>query len=68
MPIVKEQVMTNAARPEIFTRYDTADYLKDEPSIAAYLEAAKEQAQDDPALLAVALDNIARARKQFASQ
>jgi DNA-binding phage protein len=60
--------MTKTAKLETFTRYDTADYLKDEASIAAYLEAAKEHAQDDPALLAVALDNIARARKQFASQ
>ena len=27
-----------------------------------YLEAAKEQAQDDPAIMAVALDIVARAR------
>jgi DNA-binding phage protein len=54
--------MTNTARPETFTRYDTADYLKDEARIAAYLEAAKEQAQDDPAIMAVALDIVARAR------
>jgi probable addiction module antidote protein len=47
---------------ETFSRYDTADYLKDEESILAYLEAAMEQAGDDPALVAVALGNIARAR------
>jgi len=47
---------------ETFSRYDTADYLKDEESILAYLEAAMEQAADDPALVAVALGNIARAR------
>jgi probable addiction module antidote protein len=47
---------------ETFTRYDTADYLKDEESVLAYLEAAMEQASDDPALVAVALGNIARAR------
>lgn len=47
---------------ETFSRYDTADYLKDEESILAYLEAAMEQASDDPALVAVALGNIARAR------
>jgi probable addiction module antidote protein len=49
-------------KPETFTRYNTADYLKDEASILAYLEAAMEQASDDPALVAIALGNIARAR------
>jgi probable addiction module antidote protein len=47
---------------EPFSRYDTADYLKDEESILAYLEAAMEAASEDPALVAVALGNIARAR------
>jgi probable addiction module antidote protein len=47
---------------ETFTRYDAADYLKDEESILAYLEAAMEKAGDDPALVALALGNIARAR------
>jgi probable addiction module antidote protein len=45
-----------------FSRYDTADYLKDEESILAYLEAAMEEASEDPALIAVALGNIARSR------
>jgi probable addiction module antidote protein len=47
---------------ETFSRYDSADYLKDEESIVAYLEAAMEEAGDDPAVVAVALGNIARAR------
>ena len=45
---------------ETFSRYDTADYLKTESDIAAYLEACLEQ--DDPALLAAALGDVARAR------
>jgi probable addiction module antidote protein len=49
-------------KPETFSRYDTADYLKDEESILAYLEAAMEEAGDDPALVAIALGNVARAR------
>ena len=47
---------------ETFSRYDTADYLKDEERILAYLEAAMEAADEDPALVALALGNIARAR------
>jgi probable addiction module antidote protein len=47
---------------ETFTRYDTADYLKDEERILAYLEVASEQAVDDPAIIAMALSNIARAQ------
>ncbi|MEO8758284.1 MAG: addiction module antidote protein [Devosia sp.] len=40
------------------TKYDTADYLKTSKDIAAYLEAAFEDG--DPALIALALGNIAR--------
>lgn len=43
-----------------FKRYDTADYLKTERDIAAYLQAAMED--DDPQSLAVALGNVVRAR------
>jgi probable addiction module antidote protein len=47
---------------ETFTRYDTADYLKDEERIQAYLDAVMEEGGDDPGLIAHALGNIARAR------
>jgi len=47
---------------EKFSRYDTADYLKSEEDMVAYIEATMEEADDDPALIAVALGNIARAR------
>ena len=46
---------------EIFSRYDTADYLKSEEDMLAYLDACMEEAGDDPAFIAVALGNIARA-------
>lgn len=46
--------------PVAFNHYDTADYLQTEEDIAAYLEAVMEE--NDPALLAAALGDIARAR------
>lgn len=46
---------------ETFSRYDTADYLKSEEDMVAYLEACMEEAGDDPAFIAHALGNIARA-------
>jgi probable addiction module antidote protein len=46
---------------EKFSRYDTADYLKSEEDMVAYLEACMDEAGDDPAFIAVALGNIARA-------
>ncbi len=46
-----------------FSRYDTADYLKTEDDIAAYIEAVMEEGGDDPAYVARALGDVARARK-----
>lgn len=46
---------------ETFSRYDTADYLKSEEDMVTYLEACMEEGGDDPAFIAVALGNIARA-------
>ena len=43
-----------------FSRYNTANYLQDEQDIQAYLEVALEDG--DPAMIAVALGNIARSR------
>lgn len=43
-----------------FSRHDTADYLKTEDDIAAYLDAVSEDG--DPALIAAALGDVARAR------
>lgn len=47
---------------ETFSRYDTADYLKNEEDIIAYLEAVMEEGGDDPAYIARALGVVARAR------
>lgn len=54
-----------AARKKVkekFSRYDTADYLKSDADMVAYLEACMEEANDDAAYIAAALGTIARAR------
>lgn len=50
--------MTNG--PDEFTSYDSADYLTSVEDAAAYLEAAVEEAGDDPAFITHALGVIAR--------
>ncbi|MEX1034839.1 MAG: addiction module antidote protein [Sneathiella sp.] len=47
---------------ETFSRFETADYLKDEADITAYLDAVMEEGGDDPAYIAAALGDVARAR------
>jgi probable addiction module antidote protein len=42
--------------------WDTTEYLKTDEDIAAYLDAVLDEAGDDPAFVAAALGNIARAR------
>ncbi len=49
-----------------YALYDTADYLKGEEDIAAYLEAVMEEGGDDPAHVAHALGTVARARNMTA--
>ncbi len=51
---------------EEFARYDSADYLKTDEDIAAYLEAVMEEGGDDPAYVARALGVVARARNMTA--
>jgi probable addiction module antidote protein len=53
--------MAKRRKKESFSRWDPADYMKSEADMAAYLEACLEEAPDDPALLAAALGDIARA-------
>ena len=48
---------------EKFARYDSADYLKTEEDIAAYLEAVMEDGGDDPAYVARARNMTALARE-----
>lgn len=47
---------------ETFARYDSADYLRTEADITAYLEACAEEAPNDPAFMLKALGTVARAR------
>lgn len=44
------------------TPWDSAEYLKTEEDIAAYIEACMEEGGDDPAFIAQALGVVARAR------
>lgn len=46
--------------PEEFTPYDSADYFGNLDAVAAYLEAAIDEAGDDPAFIAQALGTVAR--------
>ena len=45
--------------------FDAADYIKSEKDLALYLDAVMEEAADDPALLAHALGDVARARRNM---
>ena len=53
---------------ETFSRYDTADYLKTEDDIAAYLDAVMEEGGDDTAYVARALGVVARACARIAAK
>jgi probable addiction module antidote protein len=53
---------TKRRTKETFSRWDAADYLKSEEDMAAYLQACLEEAPDDPAFIAAALGDVARAR------
>ena len=53
---------TRKRAKETIAPYDTADYLKSEEDMVAYLEACMEEAPDDAAFIAYALGTIARAR------
>jgi DNA-binding phage protein len=47
---------------EKFSRYDVVDYLTDDESIAAFLEAVANEAGDDQVQIDQALEAVARAR------
>ena len=44
------------------TQWDSAEYLKTEEDVQLYLEACLEEASDDPAFIAHAMDVINRSR------
>lgn len=50
-----------------FTPYDSADYLNSEAAIAAYLDAAKIEGDDDPAYMAHVQGVADRARAKIAA-
>jgi probable addiction module antidote protein len=47
------------------TRWDSAEYLRNEEDIAAYLDAALKEGGDDPAYMLHVLSTIARARNMM---
>lgn len=49
-------------RKETFAQFDSADYLRTESDIAAYLRACLDEAGDDPSFVVQALGTIARAK------
>ena len=51
-----------AVKKEAFTRWDAVDSLKSDADVAAYLEAAMQEAGDDAAYIAAVLGDIAKAR------
>jgi probable addiction module antidote protein len=44
------------------TKFDPVEYLKTEEDMALYLDACLKEGGDDPAFIAAALGNVARAR------
>ncbi|HEY6643738.1 addiction module antidote protein [Povalibacter sp.] len=64
--MVKKRVATarnRAVKEEVFTRWDAVDSLKSDADVAAYLEAAMQEAGDDAAYIAAVLGDIAKARR-----
>lgn len=53
--------MAKAKRSK-FTAYDSADYLRTEADVAAYLKVCMAVAGDDPAFVVQALGTVARAK------
>jgi len=48
--------------PTGYRHWDATNYLKNEEDMAAYLEAAMEEAPDDPSFISTVLADVARAR------
>lgn len=58
----KNRKTARKVKPETLSRWDSAEYLRSEADMAAYLDAAIEEAGDDPAYMIHVLSTIARAR------
>lgn len=46
----------------VFTHFDVTEFLDSEASMAQYLQAMLDESSGDPAMIAVALGDVARAR------
>ena len=57
--------MANKPTKTTWKPFDAADYITSEKDIALYLDAVMEEAADNPALLAHALGDVARARRNM---
>lgn len=64
----RAKTRTKERLPPGYHRWDAADHLKSEGDMAAYLEAAMEEAPDDAAFIAAVLNDIARARRIMSSR
>jgi probable addiction module antidote protein len=51
-----------AKKKESFTRWDVAEHLRTDADVVAYLQACLDENGDDPAFIATALGDVARAR------
>lgn len=60
-----DDLFKDLGREAKFSRYDTADYLKTEDDIAAYLDVVMQDG--DPALIETARDDVARVRARIAN-
>lgn len=58
----RAKTRVTAQLPPGYRRWDAANYLKSEEDMAAYLEAAMEEAPEDPGYITAVLNDIARAR------
>ncbi len=56
----KTAIKTKAKKPLVFTRFDAADYLRDETDIAEFLTASLEE--PNPAVFMSAVEAVAKAR------
>ena len=61
-PRAKPRARTKTDVPAGYRRWDATNYLQSEEDMAAYLEAAMEEAPDDSAFITAVLADIARAR------
>ena len=55
-------VRKRVKKKDTFTRWDAAEHLRTDADVVAYLQACLDEGGDDPAFIATALGDVARAR------